>query len=190
MAKIGLKKFVWAEFATEPDNAAPTYETPIVVGKMVSVNVSFTKASGEFYADDEVTERIDDVVSGELTPELDHISLENQAVMTGATYDSTSGEIVDKNSDSPPYGGCGGYQVLLKNGVKIFRAYFFPKTKASLPDESGNTKTNSPSFGTQEMPMTVLYDNAGRIRLRKDFTGDGAETNALAWVYTKMGASL
>lgn len=185
MAKIGLKKLIWAAHASEPANAAPTYETPVVLGKMVSSNLTFTKASGEFYADDEVAERVDDIVSGEFTAETDHISLANQKKLYGATA-GTGDEVIDTNLDNAPYGGVGGYQVLLNGGSKIYRAYFLPKVKASVPDEAGNTKTNSPSFGTQPVNMTVLFANDGRIRYRKDFT---TESDALSYVYGKFGAS-
>ena len=188
MAKIGLKKLVWAPFTNEPANAAPVYDTPTVLGKMVSSNLTFTKASGEFYADDEVAERVDDIVSGEFTAEVDHISLADQKKLYGAAA-GTSDEVVDTNSDNPPYGGVGGYQVLLKGGEKIYRAYFLPKVKAAVPDDSGNTKTNSPSFGTQPVNMAVMFANDGKIRYRKDFTGSGAESSALSWVYGKFGAS-
>lgn len=181
MAKIGLKVLMWGKIATEPANAAPTYSAPKTIAKMVSSNLTFTKATGEFYADDEVAERVDDIVSGEFTAEVDHISLEDQADMYGATV--TEGEIVDSNSDTPPYGGVGGYQVLLKNGVKIYRAYFLPKVKASVPDDTGNTKTNSPSFGTQPVNMSVMFANDGNIRYRKDFD---TETAALQYVTSKF----
>lgn len=182
MAKIGLKVLKWAPFATEPASSAPTYAEPVVLAKMVSSNLSFTKATGEFYADDEIAERVDDIISGEFTAETDHISLENQAAMYGATI--TDGELVDTNADTPPYGGVGGYQVLLKNGEKIYRAYFLPKVKAIVPDDAGNTKTNSPSFGTQPVNMSVLFTNTGIIRARKDFTTESA---AIDWIDDKFG---
>lgn len=169
MAKIGFRYVRWGEIATEPESAVPTYETAVTVGKAVSGNLQWTRATAEFYADDSLAESIDEIVGGTYTMDVDNVSLENQATMTGATWDGTHSKLVNNVGVEAPYGGLGGVQVLMHNGALKYRGYFFPKTKANAPDETYNTRSNSPSFGTEPLNFTLFADNTDRIREVAEF---------------------
>ena len=103
MAAIGLKYMAWAPMASEPDDAAPTYGTGIVLGRAVSTNLTITNAEGELYADDMLAEYVSEFASGELAAEVDNIAVENQAKLYGATY--ADGEMQMGGQDTAPYGG-------------------------------------------------------------------------------------
>ena len=185
MAKMGLKYIAWAPIATDTDSAIPTYTSASgkVLGRMVSVNVAITNSEGELYADDMLAEYASEFSSADLTAEVDNISLENQATLYGASY-STAGEFTASASDTAPYGGVGGYQVLQVNGTKKYRAWFYPKAKASMPDFDGTTKGNSISFGTEPLKMKIASPKYGPWYYAKEFDTEDA---AKSYINTKLG---
>jgi len=185
MAKLGLKYVAWAKMATEPTSANPTYEAGIVVGKAVSTNLAVKNIEGELYADDQLSEYKSEFSSADLTLEVDNITLANQANLYGATY--ANDEMTHSVNDAAPYGGIGGYQVLQVNNVKKYRAWFFPKAKAAIPDWSGTTKGNSISFGTQPMSLKVMAPNYGPWYYVKEFMTEAA---AQAYIDTKLGVAM
>lgn len=184
MASMGLKYMAWADIAGETTTAVPTYNAGLVLGKAVSVNVSVSNAEGEVYADDALAEYISEFSSGELTAEVDNISLENQAKLYGATY--ASDEFTLEPTDSAPHGGVGGIQVLLVSNVRKFRAWFFPKVRASMPDWDAATKGSSISFGTQPIKMKIMAPAYGPWYYVKEFTTEAA---AKAYIDTKLGVA-
>ena len=185
MAKLGLKYMAWAEIDAETDNAIPTYKaaTACVLGRMVSVNVAIQNSEGELYADDMLAEYASEFSSADLTAEVDNITLENQAKLYGSSY-GTDGEFKANAGDTAPYGGVGGYQTLQVSGEKKYRAWFYPKAKASMPDFDGTTKGNSISFGTQPIKMKIASPKYGPWYYAKEFT---TEVEAKAYVNTKVG---
>jgi hypothetical protein len=184
MASMGLKYMAWAPIAEESASAVPTYGAGLVVGKMVSTNLSISNAEGELHADDMLAEYISEFSSAELTAEVDNISLENQAKFYGASYENNEfGAGVD---DIPPLGGIGGIQVLLVNNARKFRAWFFPKARASMPDWDAATKGGSISFGTQPIKMKVLAPRFGKWYHMKEFDTEAA---AKAYIDTKLGVA-
>lgn len=184
MAAIGLKYFAWAKMATEPADAIPTYDPGVVLGKAVSTNLTVTNAEGELYADDMLAEYVSEFVSADFSAETDNITLDKQANLYGAAYND--GEIQFNPGDTAPYGCFGGYQVLMVGGVRKYRAYFFPKAKASIPDWTGATKGNSISFSTQPINMKIMPPEFGPWYYIKEFDTESA---AKAYVDSKVGVT-
>lgn len=184
MASIGLKYVAWAPVATEPATAVPTFGVGMVVGKAVSANLQITNAEAELYADDMLAEYVSEFTSASLTMEVDNIALDKQAKLYGATFDGT--ELAVSGNDNAPYGGVGGYQVLMVGGVKKYRAYFFPKAKATVPDWSASTKGASVSFGTQPLNLKIAAPNFGPWYYLAEFTTEAA---AKAYVDDKLGVA-
>lgn len=172
MASIGLKYFYWAKMASEPTGAVPTYESGREIGKAVSTNLTITNSEGELYADDMLAEYVSEFSSGEFSAETDNISLQDQAALYGATY--ADNEIQFGSQDTAPYGGFGGVQVLMVRGARKFRAWFFPKAKASIPDWTGTTKGNSVSFATQPIRMKIMSPEFGPWYRIKEFDSEDA----------------
>lgn len=184
MASMGLKYLAWAEQATEPTDAVPTYEAGKVIGKMVSANLAIENDEGELYADDMLSEYISEFKSAELTAEVDNIPLADQATLYGATY--TDGEFAANKDDTPPYGGMGGIQILLVSNVRKYRAWFFPKARATLPDWDAATKGDSISFGTQPIQMKIMTPSYGPWYYLKEFDTEAA---AKAYIDTKLNVA-
>lgn len=172
MAKIGYKRFYWSKMKTEPDDNIPTYEKGVTLGKAVSCNVAVTNAEGELYADDQLAEYIKEFSSAQLTAQVDHISLEMQAKVYGATY--VDDELQHNSNDTPPYGGAGGVQGLIHENRKSYRGWMFPKLKASIPDEDSTTRGNNVSFGTQPIDMKIMAPKYGPWKRVKEFTTEAA----------------
>ena len=80
-------------------------------------------------------------------------------------------EILD---DDPPYGGVGYIRVLKRDGVKMYKAVWYPKIQFSAPNESSNTKGKSISWGTPTLNGKGLaVDNGSgknRFRMQQVFT--------------------
>jgi len=181
---MGLKYVAWAEMATEPTSSIPTYSAGLAIGKAVSSNLAITNAEGELYADDALAEYVSEFANAALTMEVDNIALANQAKLYGATY--SGDEFMAEAADTAPYGGIGGYQILIINNVKKYRAWFFPKAKASVPDWGATTKGNSISFGTQPIKMRIMKPNYGPWYYMKEFTTEAA---AQAYIDAKLGVT-
>lgn len=182
MALIGLKYLAWAPIATEPTNSAPTYSAGRVLGKMISSNLAITNSEGKLFADDALAEYISEFSSAVFTAETDNIRLQDQAALYGATYEND--ELQHKTDDNAPYGGYGGYQQLRVQNVQKFRAWFFAKGKASVPDETGATKGESVSFGNQPLKVTISAPNFGPWKRVKEFDTEAA---AKAYIDSMLG---
>lgn len=178
MAKIGYKRFYWAKMKEEPAAGLPTYEKGLQLGKAVSCNVAVTNAEGELYGDDQLIEYIAEFSSAQLTAQVDNISLENQAKVYGAQF--VDDELLHNVNDTPPYGGTGGYQSLIVENVRKYRAWVFTKAKAAIPDEDSTTRGNNISFGTQPINMKLMAPKYGPWKRVKEF-----ETEAAADAYVQ-----
>lgn len=184
MASMGLKYMAWAAQATEPAAAIPTYSAGLVLGKMISANLAIENNEGELYADDMLSEYISEFKSAEFTAEAGNITLANQATIYGAGY--TGDEFTASTTNVAPFGGIGGIQVLLVSGVRKYRAWFFPKVRATLPDWDGTTRGDSISFGTQPIQMKVLAPTFGPWYYLKEFTTEAA---AQAYIDAKLSVA-
>lgn len=185
MADIGLKYFAGAKMATEPENAAPTYEPGMVIGGSVATNLTVTNAEGELYADDQLAEYVSEFSSAEFTAEVDNIDLDKQAVMYGAAYEND--ELMHSAEDQAPQMGVGGVQTIRVRDVKKFRTWFFAKAKATIPDWKGNTRGSSYSFGTQPIKMKVtapLFGAWYRVKEFATYAAAKAHIDALLGVST------
>lgn len=182
MAKFGAKYPCFAPFASEPENAHPTYGTGVRIGKLVAANLTVNLASGELYADDELSEQLSEFASGTLPMETDDI-LDNVAgVVYGA---AVAGQKVTYNKgNTPPYGGLAYYKSLLRNGIPYFQGYYYPKVRAALGNDNAQTRGNSITFATTTTNFTVFTDNLGDWRITETFTTEAA---ARAWVEAQLG---
>ena len=188
MAQFGAKRPRFAPVASTPAGALPTYdaEKVVTIGKLVKADLSVTNASGELYADDALAEKVDMFASGVLALETDDKTDEVHAAIHGATKDTESGEVTDSDSDNAPRGGITYYKVIIRNGVRYYKGVFLPLCKAILGNDSAATKGSSITFGTSATSFTVFRCDSGAWRITKEFTGEGAEANCIAWCDSKL----
>lgn len=189
MAQFGAKRPVFAPIKTTPDGTLPTYdyEKKVTIGKLVKADLTVTNASGELYGDDALAEKVDMFASGSLALETDDKTDEVQTALHGATKDTESGEVTDSDGDVAPRGGLVYYKVIMRKGIRYFKGIFHPETKAILGNDSAATKGSSITFGTSNTTFTIFRCNSGAWRITKEFTGEGAEANCIAWCDTKLG---
>ena len=160
MANFGAKYPCFAPFkGVEPTNALPKYDAKVVVGKLVSANLTVNLASGTIAM--ETDDMLDDVA----------------AVVYGAT--AAEKKVTYNKGDTAPYGGLGYFKTLMRDGAKYYKGYFYPKVRAALGNDNAQTRGSSITFGTSNTTFTVFAPNTGDWRITETFD---SEAEARAWV--------
>lgn len=178
MANFGAKYPCFAPFkGVEPTNALPKYDVKVVVGKLVSANLTVNLASGELYADDALTEQLSEFASGTIAMETDDMLDDVAAVVYGAT--AAEKKVTYNKGDTAPYGGLGYFKTLMRDGAKYYKGYFYPKVRAALGNDNAQTRGSSITFGTSNTTFTVFAANTGDWRITETFD---SEAEARAWV--------
>lgn len=107
MAQIGLKHI---HYATQLTDVAPngetagssTYGTPKKIGNAVSVDIQPATQTANLFGDDMAVATDITLQEVSVTIETTDIPLEDQAILLGHTYDSVSGSMTAKGSDTAP----------------------------------------------------------------------------------------
>jgi hypothetical protein len=184
MAKIGLAYPCWAEIASESTSELPTYNTGFAIGKAVRADLAIAFTEGQLYADNVLSEDVSEFSSGTITTETDNLTIAQMGTIYGATI--VDNELGNGADDTPPYGGFGYYQVLMVSGVKKYRAFYYPKVKAKMGDETAQTKGNSITLGTTPIIFTVFKPDYGKWRYVKEFS---TEATAKAYIQSKLNVA-
>ena len=149
----------------------------VVLGKLVAANLTVNLASGELYADDSLAEQLSEFSSGSIAMETDNLADTIASTIYGATV--ANGVVTYNKNDTPPEGILGYYKVLMINGVKKYRAYVYPRAKASVGNDNAQTRGNSINFQTAQTSFTIFDDSAGNWRKTKELDSEAA---AIAWI--------
>lgn len=168
MAKIG---------ACYPCFKAEEAQTGVVLGKLVSANLTINNASGELPADDTIAEKLTEFASGSIAMETDDMLDEVTQVIYGCKAEE--GLVTYNITDNPPRGCLGYYKSLLRNGKKAYQGYFYPLVQASIGNDNAQTKGTSITFATTSTTFTVFADDEGVWRKTKTF--ENAD-EAKAWI--------
>lgn len=184
MASFGAKYPRFSPIKTEPVAALPTYEGPLTLGRLVKGECAVTMASGKLYADDGLAESVDEFASALLTLETDDMIDEVAAKVYGATVAEKM--VSYKAGDSAPLGGLAYYKVLMRNGVKLFKGFYYPRVKAVLGNDTAQTKGDSITFGTNSTAYNVFRCNSDEWRITEEFP---TEAEAVKWVDEKLAAT-
>lgn len=184
MAGFGAQYPCFAPFATdETDTAAPTYENGVVLGELRSANLTVTMASGEIEGDDRLVEKVEEISSAALPIETVDMTDDVAEAVYGSKV--VDGALVDSITDEPPYGGLGYFKSLMRKGKKYYRAYFYPKAKASITNDNAQTKGSSITFQPETTNFTIfppMYEGIG-WRYREVFE---TIAEAKAWIREKL----
>lgn len=184
MASIGLAYPAWAKITAETSAALPTYASGITLGAAVKADLTITNAAGQLYADNQLSEDVSEFASGAIALETDNLTLPTQAAIFGAAL--VNDELGFGADDVAPFGGFGYYQVLMINGVKKYRAFYYPKVKAKFETETAATKGSAITFGNAAITMTVVKPKFGKWRYVKEFATEEA---AKAYVDSKLSVT-
>lgn len=159
-------------------------DTGVVLGRLVSANLTIQMASGELYADDELAEEVSEFASGSLAMETDDLEDEKAAEIYGCTV--SEGEVTYNKDDTAPYGALGYYKALMRKGKKYYKAFFYPRTRAALGNDNAQTRGNSVTFQTTSTTFTVFCDDNGDWRVHETFA---TAAEAKAWLNEKLAIS-
>lgn len=164
----------------KPDNAA----NGIVIGKLVSANMTVQIASGELFADDAKAEDANEFVSATVAMETDDLTEQNAAILYGCAVNDDV--ITDNKDDAAPRGKLAYYKALQRNGVKYYQAWYFPIAKATLGNDNAQTKGSNITFSTTSTSFSIFADDNGDWRQRKIFP---TPELARAWINQKLSIS-
>ena len=188
---VGMQRSVWAPIATEPETGMPTYGDAEELGAARLGTLTVTTSAVDIEGDDVVLDHFEQFQVGTLVSETTLNDLAVNAKMYGHAYDTTDTEEASGGEDTPPFGGYGFIEPIMKNGAAAltFRATFLPKVKANPANEAQNAATRqggqiTPSYNN--ITHSVYTCNTGKWRYRKEFA-----TEAAAWSYIlgKLGVT-
>lgn len=125
----------------------------VVVGKLVSANLTANMANGEFYADDSVAEQASEFVSGSIAMETDDMTDHAASVVYGAKVED--GTVIYNKDDLAPLGKLAYYKSMRRNGQNYYQAYLYPQARAAVGNDSAQTKGSSITFQATQTNFTV-----------------------------------
>lgn len=188
MAYVGLKYAAFAPIKNEVRGQALEYDSGVVVGKMISADISYTRNTNPLYADDAETENDNSIVGGSITIGVDDVSEEAELAMLGmieeAGEEGSTGKVRREVGDATPYGGFGYVRVKRKGGVTSYRAYWIHKTQLGIASESAATKAESINWQTPTLtgPIMGVVNHADGKNDFRDYEAFATEAEAVAWV--------
>ena len=173
MAQIGAKYPCF-----KPSSA----EAGVVLGKLVTANLTVNLASGELYADDGLAEQLSEFASGTIAMETDNMTDAVATAIYGATVED--GVVTYNKENNPPEGILGYYKTLMVAGVRKYRAYIYPRAKAAVGNDNAQTRGSSITFQTEQTTFTIMDDDTGDWRKVKDCD---TEAEAIAYIKSNCG---
>ena len=69
----------------------------------------------------------------------------------------------------------------MRNGVKYYKAFFYPRVRAALGNDNAQTRGSSITFSSVATTFTVFADDAGDWRKTQTFS---TATEAKGWINT------
>lgn len=187
---IGMRTSTYYPIDAEPDDSHPTYKNAVDMGAAVKGYLSITTASAEIRGDDVTQLQTDSFVSGQLDVETTLSDLEVNSTIYGHTYTEQDGEVSSGDDQSPN----GGYSfiepILRKDKSVVYRASVFPKVSATASGEKQEADTKPSGDLNPKMNaviFTVMEDNKGTWRQRKDFDTEKAASDWIASFFGQTG---
>ncbi len=185
--RIGVDRFFYAKLLSD-DSIGAEYAPSVHLPGVSEVGMGLNSSIGAFYADDGVFETYS--VDGEkyLQVSFSGISNEIAAELTGSSYTSANGLLVDKKNDTPPYVAV-GFRAQKSNGeyryVWIYKGRFAKSDSYSVT-KSGNVSPQKDVY-IYKAALRV-YDGAWRQMLDSDdanlpagMTADTLNSETTGW---------
>ena len=173
MAQIGLKNFYYAVISadTSPEGntaGSTTYGTMKKIGNAVSVDINPTINKQNLYGDDMAVAT--DISFGEVTVTLEttDIALEDQAILLGHSYDSTTSALTAKSSDVAPYVGLAFESQKHDGGIRCVKLY---KGKFAPSQENITTKGDQLNYQTPKYCFYGVRRQNGAIHQKETQRG-------------------
>ena len=154
MATIGLDSLFYAKI-TEDTQGNETYETPQILAKAMTAELTVEPAESTLLADDGVCEVVKEFKSGTLTLGIDDIGSTTAGDLIGAKIDA-NGVVVSSAEDSAAPVAV-GFRAKKANGK--YRYFWLYRVKFGIPSTSLQTKGDSITFSTPTIEGTVMRRN-------------------------------
>lgn len=183
MAKIGMMKPKYSVITISQDESGKETEAygPVkVFGKAINATSSINTADAEMHADDGVAETASEFISGQLTMTTDDIEDQVEADVTGATLDTETGTITNRDTDKAPFVRLGYISRRQKNNVVQYRGVIFTKAQfGALPDDN-ETKGENIVFKSTQTVAKLMRNVRHEWRVKSAWMA--TEEEAEAWL--------
>ena len=154
MATIGLDSLFYAKI-TEDTEGNETYDTPKILAKAMTAELTIDPAEATLFADDGVCEVVKEFKSGTLTLGIDDIGAAVAGDLIGVKVDN-NGVLVSSVEDSAEPVAV-GFRAKKANGK--YRYFWLYRVKFGIPGTSLQTKGDSITFSTPTIEGTVMRRN-------------------------------
>ncbi|WP_079525472.1 major tail protein [Solibacillus isronensis] len=154
MATIGLDRLFYAKI-NEDENGIETYETPKILAKAMTAELSVELIEAILYADDGASEIVKEFNSGTLTLGIDDIGSIAAQDLTGSKIDSNN--VVVSRSEDGGSPVAVGFRAKKANGK--YRYFWLYRVIFSIPTTNLTTKGESITFSSPTIEGTVFRRN-------------------------------
>lgn len=154
MATIGLDRLFYAKI-NEDENGIETYETPKILAKAMTAELSVELIEAILYADDGASEIVKEFNSGTLTLGIDDIGSIAAQDLTGSKIDSNN--VVLSRSEDGGNPVAVGFRAKKANGK--YRYFWLYRVIFSIPTTNLTTKGESITFSSPTIEGTVFRRN-------------------------------
>ncbi|WP_446694999.1 major tail protein [Robertmurraya beringensis] len=154
MATIGLDRLFYAKI-NEDENGIETYETPKILAKAMTAELSVELIEAILYADDGASEIVKEFNSGTLTLGIDDIGSIAAQDLTGSKIDSNN--VVVSRSEDGGNPVAVGFRAKKANGK--YRYFWLYRVIFSIPTTNLTTKGESITFSSPTIEGTVFRRN-------------------------------
>ncbi len=151
-SQIGLDKLYYAP-VTKDDATAYTATAPVYLAPVATAKVSTTRNTNTQYADDGVFDSSSAESESSVEVEVTNIPLATAALLTGKTYNTTNGMLIEGSGSVAPE-----YALLFrsKKSNGKYRYVCYLKGKFTLADEEFATLEASPAPKLAKLTFTGL----------------------------------
>ena len=174
---IGIKNLkYWLMTTEETASEAPVYDSaPSDIADVININMQPSGGIAQLEASDRVSEIVSYKGMITLSVNTQEMPLEVKAKLLGNAYDSTTGVLTDKITDSPPYFAL-AFDATDSNGNAKF--YVFYKCKASVMTQNFQTKTQGGvNWATPQMTITAISRINDDVTYRTCAPGSSVQTS-------------
>ena len=170
---IGVSNFHVAKLLTDPAGGTATYDTMISFPWLRQVQIQPQTNEQTLYVDDAAIASSNVISKYNLTIDTADFPLEYKALILGHTFDSTTGTMNVKSTDTAPYFMIAFQSNKANGGCRYVK---FAKVKFAEPQENSKTKEENISYNTPQMTATAIYRDSDHVALMQ------ADTEATGYV--------
>jgi len=154
MATIGLDSLYYSKITEDP-SGIETYETPKVLAKAMTAELSIELSEAILYADDGASEVVKEFKNGTLSLGIDDIGSSVAQDLTGCKLDNNNVVISRSEDGGTPVAV--GFRAKKANGK--YRYFWLYRVIFSVPPTSLATKGDSVTFSSPTIEGTVFSRN-------------------------------